>query len=147
MYQVVATVLAWLNLAEGQHLELEAGEDLDLVERAAASDAADAARTVQQVWKSFLEVVAASQSDLLKAVIRAFEWAIETGDSTALETEASRRLREILPGKSPAVISRAFTHLFAYVFRLLSSNGKRELTPDFFRSSSILRPSVLKTSR
>jgi hypothetical protein len=25
VYQVIATVLAWLNLAEGQHLELEAG--------------------------------------------------------------------------------------------------------------------------
>src|SRR5579862_8322186 len=51
VYQVVATVLAWLNLAEGQHLELEAGEDLDLVEREAAGEAADAARTVQQVHK------------------------------------------------------------------------------------------------
>ena len=222
VYQVVATVLAWLNLAEGQHLELEAGEDFDLVEREAASVAADASRTVQQVhkrsrtitlrspktvqaianfcahrktnrdavlkfrflttakpgrekgwrvpgivtwegirqvqlspdeegsaierirallqaskkprgvsdegWKSFLEVVTASQSDVLKAVICAFEWAIGAGDSEAMETEASRRLSEILPGKSPAVITRAFTHLFAYIFRLLSSKGKRELT-------------------
>jgi hypothetical protein len=222
VYQVVATVLAWLNLAEGQHLELEAGEDFDLVEREAASVAADASRTVQQVhrrsrtitlrspktvqaianfcahrktnrdavlkfrflttakpgrekgwrvpgivtwedirqaqlspdeedsaierirtlvqaskkprgvsdegWNSFLEVVTASQSDVLKAVICAFEWAIGAGDSEAMETEASRRLSEILPGKSPAVITRAFTHLFAYVFRLLSSKGKRELT-------------------
>ena len=31
VYQVVATVLAWLNLAEGQHLAAEAGEDFDLV--------------------------------------------------------------------------------------------------------------------
>ena len=222
VYQVVATVLAWLNLAEGQHLELEAGEDFDLVEREAASVAADASRTVQQVhkrsrtitlrspktvqaianfcahrktnrdavlkfrflttakpgrekgwrvpgivtwegirqvqlspdeegsaierirallqaskkprgvsdegWKSFLEVVTAFQRDVLKAVICAFEWAIGAGDSEAMETEASRRLSEILPGKSPAVITRAFTHLFAYVFRLLSSKGKRELT-------------------
>ncbi len=222
VYQVVATVLAWLNLVDDQHLELEAGEDFDLVERQAASEASDPARTLQQVhkrsrtitlrspktvsaianfcahrrtnpdsvlkfrflstakpgrekgwripgivmwegirqiqlspdeevsaierirdllqtskkprgvsdegWKSFLEVVTASQSDVFKAVIRAFEWAIETGDSAALETDASRRLSEILPGKSPAVITRAFTHLFAYVFRLLNSKGKRELT-------------------
>jgi hypothetical protein len=222
VYQVVATVLAWLNLADDQHLELEAGEDFDLVERQAASEASDPARTVQQAHKrsrtitlrspktvsaianfcahrrtnpdavlrfrflttakpgrekgwripgivtwegirqvqlspdeegsaierirvflqaskkprgvsdegcnSFREVVTASQSDVLKAVICAFEWAIETGDSEALETEASRRLSEILPGKSPAVITRAFTHLFAYVFRLLSRKGKRELT-------------------
>lgn len=222
VYQVIATVLAWLNLAECEHLDLEAGEDIDLVSRRTATDDAETDRTVQQVhkrtrsitlrsrktvqaianfcahrktnpgsvlkfrflttakpgrergwripgivtwegirqiqlsrdeegsaierirvllqtskkprgvsdegWKSFLEVVTASQSDVLKAVIRAFEWAIETGDSAALETEASRRLSEILPGKSPAVITRAFTHLFAYVFRLLCSKGKRELT-------------------
>lgn len=222
VYQVIATVLAWLNLAEGQHLELEAGEDFDLVEREAASVAADVARTVQQVhkrsrtitlrspktvqaianfcahrktnrdavlkfrflttakpgrekgwrvpgivtwegirqvllgpdeegsaierirallqaskkprgvsdegWKSFLEVVTAPQSDVLKAVICAFEWAIGVGNSEAMETEASRRLSEILPGKSPAVITRAFTLLFTYVFRLLSSKGKRTLT-------------------
>ena len=51
VYQVIATVLAWLNLAEGQHLELEAGEDLDLIEREASSEVADASRTVQQVHK------------------------------------------------------------------------------------------------
>jgi hypothetical protein len=222
VYQVVVTVLAWLSLGEGQHLDLEAGEDIDLVSRQAATGDAEADRTVQQVhkrsraitlrssktvqaianfcahrktnsgavlkfrflttakpgreqgwrapgivtwegirqvqlspdeegsaierirlllsasrkprgvldeaWNGFLEVLAASQTDSLKAVICAFEWAIETGDSQALETEASRRLSEILPGKSPAVITRAFTHLFAYVFRLLSRKGKRELT-------------------
>jgi hypothetical protein len=61
-------------------------------------------------------------------VIGAFEWAIGIGDSETLETEAGRRLSEILPGKSPAVITQAFTHLFAYVFRLLATKGKRELT-------------------
>jgi len=222
VYQVVATVLAWLNLADGQHLELEAGEDFDLVEGTAAIEASGAGRIVQQVhkrartitlrspkttqaianfcahrttnpgtalkfrflttakpgrekgsrvpgivtwegirqvqmspdeersaierirvllqsskkprgvsnegWSSFLDVVNAPQTDSLRAVISAFEWAIETGDSDALETEASRRLSEILPGKSPAVVTRAFTHLFAYVFRLLTTRGKRELT-------------------
>ncbi len=222
VYQVIATVLAWLNLAENQHLDLEAGEDIDLVEREAAAGTLEVDRTVQQVhkrsrtitlrsrktvqaianfcahrktnpdtalrfrflttakpgcekgwrvpgivswedirqvrvspgeeassiqrirvlldaskrprgvsdeaWNSFLEVVTASQTDSLKAVICAFEWAIESGDSETLETEASRRLSEILPGKSPAVITRTFTHLFAYVFRLLCRKGKRELT-------------------
>jgi len=222
VYQVVATVLAWLNLAEDQHLELEAGEDFDLVERTAAIEVSDEGRTVQQVhkrsrtitlrspktvqaianfcahrktnpgttlkfrflttakpgrekgwrvpgivtwesvrqvqlspdeegsaverirvllqaskkprgvsnqgWNSFLDVVNAPQTDSLKAVIGAFEWAIGSGDSETLETEAGRRLSEILPGKSPAVITRAFTHLFAYVFRLLATKGMRELT-------------------
>jgi hypothetical protein len=222
VYQVIATVLAWLNLADGQHLELEAGEDFDVVYGATAIEAAYAGRSLQQVhkrsrtitlrspktiqaianfcahrktnpgtalrfrflttatpgrekgwrvpgivtwegirqvqlspdeedssverirvllqaskkprgvsnegWNSFLDVVNASEIDSLKAVIAAFEWVIDTGDSKVLETEAGRRLSEILPGKSPAVITRAFTHLFAYVFRLLTSKGKRELT-------------------
>jgi len=175
VYQVVVTVLAWLSLGEGQHLDLEAGEDIDLVSRQAATGDAEADRTVQQVhkrsraitlrssktvqaianfcahrktnsgavlkfrflttakpgreqgwrapgivtwegirqvqlspdeegsaierirlllsasrkprgvldeaWNGFLEVLAASQTDSLKAVICAFEWAIETGDS------------------------------------------------------------------
>jgi hypothetical protein len=41
-YQIIATVLAWLNLAEGQHLELEAGEDFDLVEPTAAIEVSGA---------------------------------------------------------------------------------------------------------
>ena len=222
VYQVIATALAWLNLVEGQYLDLEAGEDLDLVYREATIDATETGRTVQQVhkrtraitlrsrktvqaianfcahrktnpdvalkfrflttakpgceqgwrvpgiatwegirqvqlspdeegsaikrihlllkeskkprgvsaevWSSFLEVIATSKTDSLKAVIRDFEWAIGTGDSEALEAEASRRLSEILPGRSPAMITRVFTHLFAYIFRLLSRRGKRELT-------------------
>src|SRR5271170_4786437 len=51
VYQVIATVLAWLNLAEGQHLELEAGEDFDLVERTATIEVSEPGRTVQQVHK------------------------------------------------------------------------------------------------
>src|SRR5580704_1986030 len=51
VYQVVATVLAWLNLAENQHLDLEAGEDIDLVSRQAAASDAEADRTLQQVHK------------------------------------------------------------------------------------------------
>lgn len=235
VYQVIATVLAWLNLVEGQHLELEAGEDFDLIERAAAIEGADARRTVHQVhkrsrtitlrspktvqaianfcahrktnpgtelkfrflttatpgrekgwrvpgivtweylrqvqlspdeegpaverirvllqaskkprgvsnegWNSFLDVVNAPQTNSLKAVIGAFEWAIETGNSEALETEAGRRLSEILPGKSPAVISRAFTHLFAYVFRLLTSKGRRELTTGLLQDQ-LISPTV-----
>ena len=99
-----------------------------------------------EAWNTFLEIVTASQTDSLKAVICAFEWAIGAGDSEALETEASRSLSEILPGKSPAVITRVFTHLFAYVFRLLSRKGKRELTVTLLHEQLVLRRSVLKTS-
>src|SRR5271170_3478685 len=64
VYQVVATVLAWLNLAENQHLELEAGEDIDVVERESAIGAAEAGRTVQQVHKRSRTITLRSQKTL-----------------------------------------------------------------------------------
>jgi hypothetical protein len=50
VYQVTLTLRRWINLEEGQHLELERGEDIDLVCRAvnaATSDEAD--RLLEQV--------------------------------------------------------------------------------------------------
>ena len=51
VYQVIATIVDWLNLAEGQHLALEAGEDIDLVRREATNHPAEVDRTVQLVHK------------------------------------------------------------------------------------------------
>src|SRR5690349_6378929 len=36
VFQVNVTILRWLHLRPGQHLELEAGEDIDLIQEAAA---------------------------------------------------------------------------------------------------------------
>src|SRR5215213_5891391 len=50
VYQVDLTILRWLSLQEGQHLELERGEDIDLVGQAlAANDSAEAWRVLEQV--------------------------------------------------------------------------------------------------
>lgn len=48
VFQVNVTILRWLKLQPDQHLELEAGEDIDLIQRVADSEAEDV-RTLEQV--------------------------------------------------------------------------------------------------
>ena len=224
VFQVNVTILHWLDLTDGEHLELEAGEDIDLVRRETKRDASGIDRTVEQVhkparaitlrsrktiqaianfcghrssnpgqvlkfrflttakagreqgwpspgietwealrqgqlsaedqltaieqirkllnvrekprgvsataWESFRALVSDPQAETLAALIRDFEWVMGTGDPQAFEADACRRLSEIQPGRSPAVITRTFTHLFAYVFRVLCQKGKKELTAE-----------------
>ena len=51
VYQVNVTVQRWLNLGANEHLELEAGEDIDIVRRARADDISEAERDVEQVHR------------------------------------------------------------------------------------------------
>jgi hypothetical protein len=235
VYQVIATIVDWLKLADNHHLALEAGEDIDVVRREATNNPAEVDRTLQQVhkparaitlrsrkavqaianfcghrksnpdsvlrfrflttakagreqgwsvsgiatweavrqvrldpdegilaighirdllkgskrpkgvssqaWDGFQEIVSDPQAEPCTALIRNFEWAMESGNSEALEAEACRRLSEILPGRSPALITRAFTHLFAYVFRLLCRRGNKELTAQLLQEQ-LNSPSV-----
>ena len=235
VYQVNVTVQRWLNLGPNEHLELEAGEDIDIVRRARADDASEAERDVEQVhrparplslrskkarqaivnfcghrnaredvqlrfrfvttakaareagaaepgivlwegvrnsaaitprdvaaveqirqrlsggpkpkgvsadeWESFNTILGDTSPDKLKDVIRGFEWAMEQGDAEFYRAEASRRLSELRPGQSPAMIARIFTHLFAYVFGLLSQTGPKVLTADSLKSE-LNAPSV-----
>ena len=48
VFQVNVTILDWLELLPGQHLELEAGEDIDLIQEAAALGLTDLSRLQQE---------------------------------------------------------------------------------------------------
>jgi hypothetical protein len=240
VYQVSVTVQRWLNLGANEHLELEAGEDIDIVRRARAEDASEAERDVEQVhrparplslrskkarqaivnfcghriardgvqlkfrflttanaareagatepgivlwegvrtaptntpdelaaverirqrlsggtkpkgvtadeWESFKAILADSSPERLTDVIRGFEWAMGQGDSQSFRVEASRRLSEMRPGQSPAIIARIFTHLFAHVFWLLSQSGPKILTTESL-ASELNAPSVSEEDR
>src|ERR1035437_8609372 len=52
VYQVTVTIQRWLTLGPGEHLELEAGEDIDIVRQEIANDTSGIARDVEQVHKS-----------------------------------------------------------------------------------------------
>lgn len=49
VYQVDTTILRWLDLRDDQSLELERGEDIDLVTRAVQAEAAEQERLLEQV--------------------------------------------------------------------------------------------------
>ena len=52
VFQVnVTNLLHWLDLTDGEHLELEAGEDIDLVRRETKGMLGELDRTVEQVHK------------------------------------------------------------------------------------------------
>jgi hypothetical protein len=49
VFQVNVTILRWLSLKAGEHLELEAGEDIDLIQRGVAGSGSEDERLVEQL--------------------------------------------------------------------------------------------------
>src|SRR6266404_536295 len=49
VFQVNLTILRWLELREGEHLELECGEDVDTVQTATDGDTAAETRLLEQI--------------------------------------------------------------------------------------------------
>ena len=49
VYQVNVTILRWLELIPGQHLELEAGEDIDLVQQGSTKSEDEKQRLLEQL--------------------------------------------------------------------------------------------------
>src|ERR1017187_9160160 len=49
VYQVDTTIIRWLNLGSGETLELECGEDIDLIAPAIIDGKEEAVRTLEQI--------------------------------------------------------------------------------------------------
>ena len=227
VFQVNVTVLRWLNLKEDQLLELEAGEDIDLIQRAAASSGSQAKRILEQVkqlrqqrltlkigdaleavanfcehrkantgaqlafrfltttsigrergwpgtataiqtwekirtgqlegveraeaidaiheflvncrrpsavsknsWESLRKVLSQPNQVELADIIASFEWAKGSGDHVRIESEVLALLEKSDPPRSPEIARRVYQDLFAFVFRLLSTSGTKQLTTD-----------------
>src|SRR5271167_3002598 len=67
VFQVNVTILDWLELVPGQHLELEAGEDIDLIQEAAALGLNDLSR-LQQVKQLRKKRLTLRSDDALEAI-------------------------------------------------------------------------------
>jgi hypothetical protein len=67
VFQVNVTILDWLKLLPGQHLELEAGEDIDLIQKAAAQGLSDLSR-LQQVKQLRKKRLTLRSEDALEAI-------------------------------------------------------------------------------
>jgi post-segregation antitoxin (ccd killing protein) len=65
--QVNVTILRWLQLLPGQHLELEAGEDIDLIQDAAAKGL-DGAQLFEQVKRLRRKRLTLWSADALEAI-------------------------------------------------------------------------------
>lgn len=247
VFQVNVTILRWLNLKEDQLLELEAGEDVDLIQGAAKSGAEDerileqlkqlgqqrltlrssdaleavanfcehrrsnvgaklafrfltttsigrergwptsdsaiqtwekvrtgqlkdsersaAIATIHQFlarcrrprtisktsWGSLRNVLSQPNNEELGEIIASFEWATESGNHVAIETEVLGVLEKSDPPRSPEDARRVYQSLFAFVFRLLSTAGTKQLTTDILaaeiKSSTLTQADLLAAAR
>jgi hypothetical protein len=227
VFQVNVTILRWLNLKPGQHLELEAGEDIDLIQKGASDsgskdkrlleqlkeqhsrsltlrsadaleaianfcshrrsnsgaelafrflttttigrerdwtgalpaietwekvrtvqmDAAECAAAINEIqtfllscprpsavsegsWESLRAVLSQPDLDELAEIIASFEWAVGSGDHEAIEVDVCSVLEKLEPVRPPGVARTVYQRLFAFVFRLLCTPGKKQLTAD-----------------
>ena len=67
VFQVNVTILRWLHLQPGQHLELEAGEDIDLIQ-AAAAKGLEGAHLLEQVKQLRGKRLTLRSTDALEAI-------------------------------------------------------------------------------
>ena len=67
VFQVNVTILRWLHLQPGQHLELEAGEDIDLIQ-AAAAKGLEGANILEQVKQIRGKHLTLRSTDALEAI-------------------------------------------------------------------------------
>ena len=234
VFQVNVTILRWLKLQPEQHLELEAGEDIDLIQRVADTGAQDV-RALEQVkqlrkrrltlrsgdalealanfcehrranpeenltfrfltttnvgrergwigtvsaietwekvrsepmegceraaaiseihkllvncrrpkeaskvsWEALRTVLSQPGQEELAGIIASFEWATGSGDHEAIEAEVLTALEESSPPRSPETARRLYRDLFAFVFRLLCTSGRKQLTTDILAAETSL---------
>src|SRR5271166_5559477 len=67
VFQVNVTILRWLRLHPDQHLELEAGEDIDLI-RKAGTDVSQDSRLLEQVKQLRKQRLTLTSADAIEAV-------------------------------------------------------------------------------
>ena len=106
VYQVDLTILRWLDLQPGQALELEAGEDIDLVADALSTNPFPLDRLLEQVKHREQSVTLRSVS-ALEAIANAIEHReTHTGHKLVIRysTNASIGKEHALPGGSPYAI-------------------------------------------
>lgn len=67
VYQVNVSILRWLSLLSDQHLELEAGDDVDLIQKGAEANGAERHRLMEQL-KNKKRAMTLRTDDALEAI-------------------------------------------------------------------------------
>jgi len=68
VFQVNVTILRWLGLPEGEHLELECGEDIDIVQNGADGDIAAETRLLEQIKARSARSLTLKSTEALQAL-------------------------------------------------------------------------------
>ena len=68
VFQVNVTILRWLGLHEGEHLELECGEDIDIVQDGADGDIAAETRLLEQIKARSARSLTLKSTEALQAL-------------------------------------------------------------------------------
>jgi hypothetical protein len=68
VFQVNVTLLRWLNLQTGVHLELEAGEDIDVIQECAARSGSEDKRLLEQLKRQLRRSLTLTNADALEAI-------------------------------------------------------------------------------
>lgn len=109
VYQVDLTIERWLNLQPGQTLELECGEDIDIVSRSLTATPEERQRLLEQV-KHRDSSITLKSSEAVTA-IACFIDHRQTNSSANLlfrfttNTEVGKEKRSPMPNKAPAIVA------------------------------------------
>ncbi len=136
VYQVDLTIQRWLELSPSQILELECGEDIDIISLALVAEVEERDRLLEQVKHRDGSLTLRSPEAL--TAIACFVEHIQSNPSANLAfqfTTNAKRIalqRKILERQESTDIDRAdrqYQRLFWYVFDRLSKTGRKQLTP------------------
>ncbi len=68
VFQVNVTLLRWLNLNANEHLELEAGEDIDVIQECAARSGSEDKRLLEQLKRHLRSSLTLTSAEALEAI-------------------------------------------------------------------------------
>jgi len=79
-------------------------------------------------WDCLRDLLAHPNHGELTELITSLDWATGSGDHVAIENEILSLLQTSAPPRSSETARRIYHDLFAYVFRLLTTSGTKQLT-------------------
>lgn len=100
----------------------------------------------ERAWNALQEILDKGNDEALGEIVFAFEWALGYGDPNQSEADVLSALVGQGHGVSPAEAAPVYTHLFAFVFRLLTKPGPKILTIPAL-TDELAKPSIPPNQR
>ena len=97
-------------------------------------------------WNALQRILDNRNDEALAELVLSFEWALGYGDANQSEAEVLSTLVSQGHGASTAEVAPVYTHLFAFVFRLLTKPGPKILTIEAL-AGELAAPSIPPNQR